>query len=90
MFKEICEKKARFTLTQRPSLIQGHYYRLLQEVTALKAAAFVGGNEAAQHDLCSLLDIMTACISALHEQRHSSLISEIFSISMWDAVKVWP
>lgn len=62
--------------------------RLLQDITALKAAAFVNGEEAAQHDLCDLLESLTACISALHEQRHSTLISEIFSISLWESMKV--
>lgn len=60
----------------------------MQEITALKSAAFVGGSEATQHDLSNLVDILTACISALHEQRHTTLISEIFSIPLWEAIGV--
>ena len=64
--------------------------RLLQEIATLKTAAFVGGHEGPQHDLSSLLDVLVGCISALHGQRHAGLISEVFSISLWDAIKVGP
>ena len=62
--------------------------RLMQEITALKSAAFMGGSEATQHDLSNLVDILTACISALHEQRHTTLISELFSVPLWEAMRV--
>lgn len=56
-------------------------------VTDLKAKAFVsdvGKRNENQEYLRSTVSDFTACVSVLHQQRHTMLLSELLSIPLWD------
>lgn len=61
---------------------------LLQEVKNFKHYVFAQKDQEREFAFCHLVESLAGCVSDISERNHEGLVSELYTISLWECSEV--